>query len=403
MKRNRPIRILLLVLLLGVLVLGTAGCWDRVEVNDLAIVLAAGVDRNEEGKVVLSAQIFVPRAAGGGPQGNTGGSGGNTMGQTIMQSAEGTTIPDAMTRLQRKIPRKLFWGQSEVIVISVPAARQGIRPYMDFFLRYLQFREHAYTYISREKAEDVLKMNPPLERSSAEILREMGNLKLGNRTTLKELAQAVDGPSQVAALTQIRAVPLLTETGTKQSNLLVHGLGLIKKGKYIGEIQEKVSLGTLLFRNELETIIFSLPMEKEKGEVALSLLKAKSALKPSIDADGNWSIAFTAKLNGEIVMNTTNYSVTDTKFILQVKETWSSWLKEVIDTTLQTLQQELKTDALGFADQFYRHYPKEWNKVKDNWDEQFKQIKVTVHIETEINRVGKSSVPQGIPEDKVQK
>lgn len=49
--------------LLSCVVLG--GCWDRIEINDLAIVLATGVDY-ENDKVHLTAQIFVPRKAGGG-------------------------------------------------------------------------------------------------------------------------------------------------------------------------------------------------------------------------------------------------------------------------------------------------------------------------------------------------
>ncbi|MDG0790058.1 hypothetical protein OMP38_03720 [Cohnella ginsengisoli] len=39
----------------------SAGCWDRLEINDLALVMATGIDEVEEGQVKLSVQIFVPK------------------------------------------------------------------------------------------------------------------------------------------------------------------------------------------------------------------------------------------------------------------------------------------------------------------------------------------------------
>ncbi|WP_237766612.1 Ger(x)C family spore germination protein [Peribacillus simplex] len=46
-----------------------AGCWDRVEINNIGIVLAAGLDKTAEDKIVLSVQIAIPEAMGGGQMG----------------------------------------------------------------------------------------------------------------------------------------------------------------------------------------------------------------------------------------------------------------------------------------------------------------------------------------------
>lgn len=56
----RGCRTLIMLLLSSVLL---TGCWDRTEINDLAIVLATGVDY-KDGQAQLTAQIFIPRKGG---------------------------------------------------------------------------------------------------------------------------------------------------------------------------------------------------------------------------------------------------------------------------------------------------------------------------------------------------
>ncbi|GJM83562.1 hypothetical protein HMSSN139_60580 [Paenibacillus sp. HMSSN-139] len=47
--------------------LGLTGCWDRIEVNDVAFVLATSTDM-EQGQVRSTAQIALPSSLGGGRQ-----------------------------------------------------------------------------------------------------------------------------------------------------------------------------------------------------------------------------------------------------------------------------------------------------------------------------------------------
>lgn len=192
----------MVMLLLGSMLL--TGCWDRTEINDLAIVLATGVDY-KDGQAQLTAQIFIPRKGGGGSE--SGGAGEGAGGVTMIRSAEGDNIAEALNRLQRKVARHMFWGQCEVIVISEEAGKQGLREYVDFFLRYPQFREHAYMFSSQDSAKDILALLDPLERSTSESLREMANMNLGTRVTLLELSQSIQGASGSAVLTRILIAP----------------------------------------------------------------------------------------------------------------------------------------------------------------------------------------------------
>ncbi|GJM76942.1 hypothetical protein HMSSN036_91580 [Paenibacillus macerans] len=68
-SRRTPCFLLTLVLIPVLL----TGCWDRIEVNDIAFVLGSSTDR-EDGLIRSTVQIALPSQLGGaGSQGGGGG------------------------------------------------------------------------------------------------------------------------------------------------------------------------------------------------------------------------------------------------------------------------------------------------------------------------------------------
>jgi spore germination protein KC len=59
------------------------GCWDRVELNDVALIRGIGLDKNEDNRIEVTAEISIPTIQSGGSQGG-GGSGGG--GQTLIRT-----------------------------------------------------------------------------------------------------------------------------------------------------------------------------------------------------------------------------------------------------------------------------------------------------------------------------
>jgi spore germination protein KC len=124
-------RILLFVFIYTSLFLLT-GCWDRVELNDVALIRGIGLDQKEDNRIEVTVEIAIPQIQSGSEGG--GGSGGG--GQTLIRTGQGVTIADALEQLTKRIPRKVFWGNSEVIVIGEKLAEEGIRDQIDFFIRH---------------------------------------------------------------------------------------------------------------------------------------------------------------------------------------------------------------------------------------------------------------------------
>ncbi len=371
-----------------------SGCWDRIEINDLAIVLATGIDY-EDGKVQLTSQIFIPRKAGGG---ESSGGGGSPSGVTLIRTAEGRNIAEALNRLQRKVPRNMFWGHCEVIIISEQAGKRGIREYIDFFLRYPQFREHAYVFSSEKAAKDILALLDPLERSSAESLREMANLKLGTRVTALELAKSIEGPSSSAILSRMLILPPEPDQDKLTTTPYVKGLSLYKKDRYVKTVKEPLSVGVLLFAKELNNIIMPVEIKPLEGSFSIRLIENKTTLKPRI-VNQHWSMKVDIQTNGEVVLNTTDGNLTDPAVLTQLEKAWSAKLTSLAHDALHMSQKELRSDLFQFAVEFRRYHPKLWKEQEKNWETIYPELDVEVKVDAHVIRTGKSTGPQGIPNE----
>lgn len=52
------------------------------------------------------------------------------------------------------------------------------------------------------------------------------------------------------------------------------------------------------------------------------------------------------------------------------------------------LQEEYQSDIFGFGEAIHRSNPEEWNKIKENWDEEFSDLTVNVKVDMKIRLTG---------------
>jgi spore germination protein KC len=399
---RRLSRTLLPLFLCGA-VLPIAGCWDRKEINDVLLVSAIGIDKTNE-KVELSVQIVVPKATGGGQQsmgGSEGGGGGGTN-PTFVNSATGTTIADAMAKLQEQISRKIFWGQLKVLVIGEELAKEGIREHVDYLARHPQSRLRIHVFVSKGKAANILEVLPPLEKSSAESARELANLQFGMNKTMKELLQMLKGEAGAAALPRIEEVPPKTGGEKDHTTLRLNGTAVFKKGKMVGYVNDELTRGILWVRNEIKRATITIEPKEAKGHVSLELIRAKTQRIPHIEK-GTWKMTLKAVAEDDVVQNAANLDLLQPTVIKMLQQQAEKDLENRVYMALEKVQKGMKADIFGFAEAFHRKYPKQWAAAKDRWDQIFPHVEVKVDAKVYIHRPGLSTEPPAVPENEVHK
>ncbi|SEM53349.1 germination protein, Ger(x)C family [Paenibacillus sp. cl141a] len=166
------LKFMILLLLCSLL----TGCWDRMEIEERAVVLGISIDtagknveiREDEishlrGKypapkqemIQLSVQIALPGRIPLGP--GEGGASGEGAQETVwVLDVVGHTVDDAMMNLQQQISGKLFFGHLRVIVVSEEFARKGMENLNDYLHRNAEVRRMAWLMVSKGKARELM-------------------------------------------------------------------------------------------------------------------------------------------------------------------------------------------------------------------------------------------------------
>ncbi|WP_077325181.1 Ger(x)C family spore germination protein [Virgibacillus siamensis] len=371
-----------------------SGCWDRTEVNDLAIVAGTGLDKTEDGNILLSVQIINPKASGS----STGGSsGGQTSGNlATVREAVGKTIFDAKSKLQEQVPRKLFWGHNRAVIIGPKMAEQGIRKHIDFFARHPFPRLRAFTFMTTNNVTDVLKVMPALERSSSEVMREISKIKVGMSVTTKDLLNMLQGKATSTALPIVEVIP--EPLGTE--GLRISGTAIFNNAKMVGQIDDKLTRGILWLRDAVDTASVTIQPKGVKGNISFHLLRSTTKLIPKIE-NGKWKIIAQIKSLDDAVENETKLDLMNPDIVNKLEKQLAQAIEERIRLVLKKVQKEMKADVFTFSDAFHRHYPKKWKKVEGNWEEKFPEVQVVIQCNVDIKRPGRSTAPEGVPPDEV--
>jgi spore germination protein KC len=318
------------------------------------------------------------------------------------------TFPDppedkeCLSILQEKLPRRIFWGHTEIFIIDSKLAREGIRSYIDLMLRHPQIRESAYIFISDKKAKKMLELTPSLERSTSEVLRELAKSKIGVEVTLKDLNQSLSGDAKAISLPWIKELPPDQRSEGKKTIPYITGTAVFKKDKMIGHINDRLTRGVLWVRNEIESYMDTVTLEEAEGYISMRLLRGHSKLLPKIE-NGEWKITLKVDTEDDIVQNGTNLNLMNPKFTRMLEKDLEATVQETVQAALNQVQKKMNADIFGFADAFHRKYPKQWHKAKDHWDEIFPKVKVSIEVKAYLRRPGMITAPGGFKEEEVRK
>ncbi|AZV41972.1 Ger(x)C family spore germination protein [Peribacillus asahii] len=359
------------------------GCWDRAEVNDVALIKGVGVDRIDDNTIEVTVEISVPQALGqGGGQGQGQGGGGLT--QVAARSGKGKTVPEALEKLQEQLPRKIFWGHSEVIIINEKLAKEGIRDSIDYFIRDPRPRIRSYVFVAKESAKEILSLKTQLY-SPSEVLWDMAESQTLMHVTLVDLLQRL-----VSGDVFIPMVHKLPPPKGKKSNetiAYIYRTAIFKKDKMIGSIDDELTRGVKWIQNDVKDSQITLLPEGAQGYISMTLREADVKLVPKIKGD-KWEITIKTRTTEEIVLNETNIQVKSPKEINSLEKQLVKQLEGRLKRAVKKVQKEQKADILGFGEAFERKYPKEWREAKDKWDDIYPQVEVKYDIETTILRMG---------------
>ena len=403
----------LALILLCISVLLT-GCWDYQEVDRLASVIAIGLDRIPENKIViLTVQIASPKAKGSSKQSDGQGGGGA---YTIMNS-EGKSLSEAIRNLGKQSSRRILLSHCKLIVLGKDLAETGIGEILDDLKRDREFRRTDWILTTDKTAKEILEKDITMEQVPGrgldlilQLFRKRGRVQPINlndffiqineasNVSFTPLAQLEDIDKQVTNQLE-KVVGRSLDTEGKPKTLTIGKTAVFNNLRMVGVLNEddtrahrwlvdspKGSNITLTYAPQGQT-------NEDKGEIMFDISQGKTTITPNISEDGiTMDIAMTSKVLLH-ELETTGVNVLDSKVVAQLELQAAETMKLQLEHTIDTAQRELRSDCIGFAEKLHNSYPVEWKQIKDNWIDIFPTVDYQIFCEVEILGSGMISNP----------
>lgn len=358
------------------------GCWDREELNDIALVLSMGFDYINEETIQVSVEVELPGSVPSGP---------NATGDeqaTFVHSASGRTVAEALGILQHSFSRRLFLSHNRVIVFGEEYARKyGIGDEIEFVNSFPESRLRSLLYVTDLQAKQLLANVSQLQGSTAKVLANLSDIGVVPTVTLKDAMM-----DHYVKDLQIY-IPLVTISKDTTGDLegkhqIIHSGSAIFKDKYmVDKLDLQLTDGLLWLINKIELGTLTIqPIEAENEYISTLLIGGSTRLIPSIE-NGRWRITVKVISEHDVIQNTSNLDLTRLENLHSIEDQLQEELIRQMKETLQKVQHELKSDVIGFSNIFHKRYPKEWREKHEQWETFFPEIEVEYDVKVYIRRI----------------
>lgn len=399
---GKILRAISLVLVLALL----SGCWSRREIEELAIASGMAIDiieTPENKKFRVSVQIARARQLGSGRQGG-GGSGARDPAWLV--SGYGETVYEAARNITVRSPRAMVLYHSRVVVLGERAAREGVQEILDFLLRHRETRLRTWVVVSPGQARDILKTNPEIEQILADELNSIvmnitNSSSKAYAVNLRDFAVALVTPGMDSVAPKVGIIRIMENQGADpsvlkgepQKSIQVQGLGVFRRGRLAGWLDDDETKGFLYITGKARSGIIPVKTGGQAGQkISFLMTRTKSEIKPRVE---NGQVRFSVKIEaeGDLVENERITDITEPELLDQVNRAVAGEISRLARRSLDKAQRRLGSDIFGFGEKLHKADPGYWRQVEENWHDIYPTVDVNIQVKADIRRTGLISKP----------
>ncbi|WP_160043904.1 MULTISPECIES: Ger(x)C family spore germination protein [Paenibacillus] len=395
MRKSKPIAVMvqlgkrLLPLVAGAAILSLTGCWDSDEVNSLAIVVSAGFDRTEDGDIELILEIVAPeqKQSGKPPSGDQK----KGDGKTIIRYAVGDTVADAQGRLQFKLPRTIYWGQLQVLVVGESLARDGFREQLDYLVRDNEIRLRVVPFVTHGKVREFFESPFLLEQTKADFLKGEAARVFHKPLTISRLVQRLSTNDNAAILP---FVDVPQNGGDGGGEPYIKGYAVFNRGRMVGTMTGNSFFAAKWVMNQLKNDVQTVDLGiGSPSRVTFITIASNSRLIPS-RKKGEWQMMIRVDSELSMIQNTSRLDMADPANARLLEAAVAKRIREMVKQTVHDAQR-MHADIFAFGEAINRENPRGWSKLEPHWKSFYPGMEVRVEAGVNLRRIGMNSTPLG--------
>lgn len=346
-----------IIILLSLIFLLT-GCYDNIELDDLAIVSGVGIDYKDD-NFYLTYEILSDTKTDD-----------NTALLSYTVSGSGKTISEAFINTNYKVSKKAYFSHLKVLVLSEEIINGHFDKITDYILRDTNLRSDFKVLVSNNtNPEEILKNNDKNHPVVSEVITKLvDNEKYNNNLVIGESFREI-----LAKLISDNYDVILNTISIKDKEISIDNSYIFKGFNY----QNTLSKQDSSLYNMLTKDITAIEFDKvyDKGNVTISINSSDSSIEVTKD-----KIIIKTDLEGKILENNANFNLKDTDTYKKLNKDFGTKIQKDIKNFIKILQ-ENESDILGLQEIYYKSTRKD---NKDLW----KTSDIEVNVNLKINTKG---------------
>ncbi|MED3816102.1 Ger(x)C family spore germination protein, partial [Priestia megaterium] len=264
-----------------------------------------------------------------------------------------------------------------------------------------EFRNTSTIVIANHStAADLVKTLTPVDKIPAnKILKtlEFTQRKWGEnvKTSLQDVMTSIESPGRGTVVSGFRLVgnPQQAQKldnlqeSAPAATLRASGIAVLKQGKLIDWLYGKPARGTVWILNKIQGTDININWEGKKEAIAYQTVRQKTSISYQVK-NGQPHIFVHTRVEGDLGEIEVPVDITNPKVITEIEKSVSKEIKKELGTAVERAQKN-KTDILGFGEVIHRSRPKQFKRLKQEWnDVYFPKLNVDITVEAYVRRAG---------------
>ncbi|MFJ8234286.1 Ger(x)C family spore germination protein [Ureibacillus sp. NPDC094379] len=309
---------------------------------------------------------------------------------------QSTTAPTSKgTRIDAnlKTSRKIMAGQLRVILLSEDLAKNGIEGSLHTTMMTSEISTSVYLGVVEGDTKALIEYQYPSIKDIGQHIFSLIDQNVEQRLTVSSTVHEVARDQYSPYKNTI--IPILKR---EQDTIVIKDVGLFHKGKLVGKVTSKDVFYILLARKDVKQGSLELMLPKDgfhidestqeiksdKLPIAIDSLKSKKSLK--IVNPDTPEFDLTIKAQCRLLEIHRSIEISKMQDLKKIEEAVNKEIKKELERVIK-YGQEVGSDVFGFGDYYFSH-TRNPKIPEEEWDEQFKNMKVNINTDIRVLRNG---------------
>ncbi|WP_241428153.1 Ger(x)C family spore germination protein [Clostridium sp. DJ247] len=374
-----------------------SGCWDKIEIDRKSLISAAAIDvgeqidKEKEMKDLRPDEPFTGmdlkklHVTFGAPDISKLGPEKGVSAEDIYINSDGYSMVDVINNAGLRSSRDLKFSHIKLLILSkdLMTHTEVVKEVADYLQREPSLNKMMYIVLSEGHAEDLIKFKPSMEKNIESYIS--GLVENSQRNV------------SILPVTLTEFLVLLNQNGNAmlpkleiekdKKEVKVSGVSLIKNYKLVGDLNPIETANLQMLRGTARGVRKVIYKENHPIDVSIDNLKRKITMSSE-----NGKIAFNVnlELEGQVKDYYINKDIFSENMLSYLEENLSIATSKECEEVIEITQKQLNVDPVGFREYVEKYYPNTWNRIKDKWDEIYKNAVIHVKVRSNIRRIGVS-------------